>query len=169
MPVVVGGRCVSGSSTKDPTKKLLTRNGKTVLRKEGSGLDVVFSWKYFAAIRTFWLFWDYSIHRNPRHADERKALINKWSRHLKRGGVTFGQGLSQGPVFSVLTRCKSNKSIERVILRAGDMHWKYSICKYHQISLKMLWAVLSRKTPLKKYCNSPKIVWKVFKEFDKQY
>ena len=47
------GRCVSGSSTKDPTKKLLTRNGKTVLRKEGSGLDVVSSWKYFAVKKDF--------------------------------------------------------------------------------------------------------------------
>ena len=53
MPPVVGGRCVSGSSTKDPTKKLLTRNGKTVLRKEGSGLDVVSSWKYFAVKKDF--------------------------------------------------------------------------------------------------------------------
>ena len=48
-----GGRCVSGSSTKDPTKELLTRNGKTVLRKEGSGLDVVSSWKCFAAKKDF--------------------------------------------------------------------------------------------------------------------
>ena len=94
-----------------------------------------------------------------------KALINKSLRHLERRGLTFGQGLSQGPFFSVLTRCKSNKSIERVTLRAGDMHWKYAfnlqiIIRYH---LKMLWAVLS----CKKYCNSPKMVWKVFKEVGK--